>query len=429
MHTILNPSNPNHEWFEELCALAAIGELGAAEFHDLQEHLAGCPHCRQLYSDFCRISADDIGLVAIQGRSEQNVEDGGAPLDEQELLGRVLSRARCEQTVDAPKVGSVTDAGEHSIRFRGASMWQWLLRPTLAYGVLALLLLVGAGAYRFTDMQQHKKLAELESRLAFWKNRAETGATEESSAAQLLEQSRVQQEALQKSLEEAKVQYADLVAQQKTLQSAVAAANARAEQLGNDLNVAKTTQKNDEGLAGELHVKLERATERLQEQQQLVADLRRKLDSAEEAASVPPAPPVEDAEAKGLFGARDLHIVDVYDVEGNGKTRRTFGRVYYVEKKFLVFYAFDLKDKRHNRSAAGFQAWGYREANSSKPANLGLFYVDDVSLDRWVLKVNNPRVLEHIDAVFVTLEPPDGSPSPQGRRLLYANLSGPPNHP
>ena len=429
MHTILNPSNPNHEWFEELCALAAIGELGAAEFRDLQEHLAACPHCRQLYADFCRISADDIGLVAIQGRSEQNVEDGGAPLDDQELLGRVLSRARREQAVEAPKGGSVTDAGGHSIHLRGASMWQWLLRPALGYGVLALLLLAGAGAYRFRDVQQNKKLADLESRLAFWKNRAETGATEESSAAKILEQSQVQQEALQKSLEEAKTQYLDLVAQQKTLQAALAAANARAEQLGNDLNVAKATQRNEVGLAGELQVKLERATERVQDQQQLVADLRRKLDRAEEAASVPPAPPVEDAEAKGLFGARDLHIVDVYDVEGNGKTRRTFGRVYYVEKKLLVFYAFDLKDKRHNRTAAGFQAWGYREASSSKPANLGLFYVDDASLDRWVLKVNNPRVLEHIDAVFVTLEPPDGSPSPQGRRLLYANLSGPPNHP
>jgi hypothetical protein len=428
MHTILNPSNPNHEWFEELCALAAIGELGAAEFRDLQEHLAGCMHCRQLYADFCRISADDIGLVAIQGRAEQNVEDDGAPLDEQELLGRVLSRTRREQAIEDQR-GSATHVGGHSINFRGVSMWQWLRRPALAYGVLALLLLAGAGAYRFMDVQQNKRLADLESRLAFWKNRAETRATEESSAAKLLEQSQVQQEALQKSLEEAKAQYDDLFAQQKTLQAAVAAANARAEQLGNDLNVTKATQRNEEGLTGELQVKLERATERVQEQQQLVTDLRRKLDRAEEAASVPPAPPVEDVEAKGLFGARDLHIVDVYDVEGNGKTRRTFGRVYYVEKKLLVFYAFDLKDKRHNRTAAGFQAWGYREASSSKPANLGLFYVDDASLDRWVLKVNNPRVLEHIDAVFVTLEPPDGSPSPQGRRLLYANLSGPPNHP
>ena len=430
MHTILNPSNPNHEWFEELCALAAIGEVGAAEFHDLQEHLPGCPHCRQLYADFCRISADDIGLVAIQGRAEQNVEDGGVPLDEQELLGRVLSRTRHEQGTTAPSSSPVVlTRAEHSIRSRGASMWKWLRRPALAYAVVALLLAVGAGASRFRDVQQNKRLAELESRLAFWKNRAEGRATGENSAAKLLEQSQAEREALQRSLEKARLQYADLTAQKRTLQTAVAVAKARADQLGNDLDAARTAQKNEEGLAAELQAKLERATESVQEQQQLVADLRRKVEKAEEAASVPPSPPVEDAEAKALLGARDLHIVDVYDVAGNGKTRRTFGRVYYVEKKFLVFYAFDLQDKRHNRTAVGFQAWGYREGSSSKPANLGLFYVDDASLDRWVLKVNNPRILAHVDVVFVTLEPPDGSRSPQGQRLLYANLSGPPNHP
>jgi hypothetical protein len=429
MHTILNPSNPNHEWFEELCALAAIGEVAAAEFHDLQEHLAGCTHCRHLFANFCRISADDIGLVAIQGRAEQSSEDSSGPLDEPELLGRVLSRARHEQAVETPRVSSPTHIVRQSVRSRGVAMWRSLRRPALAYGVLALSLAAGVGAYRFRDVLQNKRLADLESRLAFWKSRAETRAAEEGSAAKLLEESQARQEALQQSLEEAKAKYANLVAQQKTLQAAVAAANARVEQLGNDLNVAKATQQAQEEAAGDLQVKLERATAKLQDQQQLVADLRRKVERAEEAASVPHAPPVEDAEAKGLFGARDLHIVDVYDVEGNGKTRRTFGRVYYVEKKLLIFYAFDLKDKRHNRTAAGFQAWGYREASSSKPANLGLFYVDDASLDRWVLKVNDARVLEHIDAVFVTLEPADGSPYPQGRRLLYANLSGPPNHP
>jgi hypothetical protein len=45
----------------------------------------------------------------------------------------------------------------------------------------------------------------------------------------------------------------------------------------------------------------------------------RRVERTEEAASVPPAPPVEDAEAKELFGARDLHIVDVYDVVVTGK--------------------------------------------------------------------------------------------------------------
>jgi hypothetical protein len=107
----------------------------------------------------------------------------------------------------------------------------------------------------------------------------------------------------------------------------------------------------------------------------------------------------------------------------------TYGRVYYVEKKLLVFYAFDLEDKRRNRIAAGFQAWGYSQPNETKPPNLGLFHLDDASMNRWILSVKNTRILEHVDPIFVTLEPPDRSPSPRGRRLLYANIVGPPNHP
>jgi hypothetical protein len=149
----------------------------------------------------------------------------------------------------------------------------------------------------------------------------------------------------------------------------------------------------------------------------------------QQAANAPESQGFGDAEAKELFGARDLHIVDVYDVDIQGNTRRSYGRVYYVQKKLLIFYAFDLQDKKHNRSAAGFQAWGYRQPSDAQPESLGLFDVDDASTNRWVLKVNNPRVLERIDAVFVTLEPPNGSPSPRGRRLLYANLAGPANHP
>jgi hypothetical protein len=120
--------------------------------------------------------------------------------------------------------------------------------------------------------------------------------------------------------------------------------------------------------------------------------------------------------------------VDVYDVKGDGKTKRTYGRVYYVEKRLLVFYAFDLQN-RQNHKRAVFQAWGYREANVGKPLNLGLFAIDDSAVSRWVLKVNRADVLSHIDAVFVTVEPPGGSTVPRGKKVLYANLVGPPNHP
>ena len=117
------------------------------------------------------------------------------------------------------------------------------------------------------------------------------------------------------------------------------------------------------------------------------------------------------------------------NIDGSGKTKRTFGRVYYAEKKLLLFYAFDLQAKQNARRTAGFQTWGYRQGDEDKPHNLGLFLMDDPVVSRWVLKVNDTRVLDRIGAVFVTLEPPNGSPSPRGRRLLYANLGGPPNHP
>ena len=48
---------------------------------------------------------------------------------------------------------------------------------------------------------------------------------------------------------------------------------------------------------------------------------------------------------------------------------------------------------------------------------------------RWVLKADDPRSLEDIDAVFVTVEPNGGSPHPSGKQLLFAYLRVSPNHP
>lgn len=38
-----------------------------------------------------------------------------------------------------------------------------------------------------------------------------------------------------------------------------------------------------------------------------------------------------------LMGARSLHVVDVYDGDGTGKNKKSFGRVFYTEGKSLVF--------------------------------------------------------------------------------------------
>jgi hypothetical protein len=132
---------------------------------------------------------------------------------------------------------------------------------------------------------------------------------------------------------------------------------------------------------------------------------------------------VADLDIRELMGARSLHIVDVFDVDGKGKTQRPFGRVFYTEGKSLIFYAFDLK------GGATFQAWGQREARDESAQSLGIFYVDDQKQNRWVLKFEDPKVLAEINAVFVTVEPPGGSAKPNRQKMLYAYLNATPNHP
>src|SRR5436309_6730868 len=97
MHTASNPNHPGKEWYEELCALAAIGELSSSEFEELRKHLAECGDCRQVYADFRRVSAGDLGLVAALKQSDRTGDEAGALVDENAVLGRVLDRATRER--------------------------------------------------------------------------------------------------------------------------------------------------------------------------------------------------------------------------------------------------------------------------------------------------------------------------------------------
>src|SRR5713226_3228895 len=67
-----------HEDFEELAALAAIGQLSVEEHRELLEHLRGCPTCRRTSDQFNFIldelplpepSVSDRDLQRLQGAS------------------------------------------------------------------------------------------------------------------------------------------------------------------------------------------------------------------------------------------------------------------------------------------------------------------------------------------------------------------------
>ena len=135
-----------------------------------------------------------------------------------------------------------------------------------------------------------------------------------------------------------------------------------------------------------------------------------------------------DRDIRELMGARELYMADVHDVSGKG-TDQTYGRVFYTKGKSLIFYAFDLDAQPGLRDARSFQAWGRKGPDKEQARSLGIFYEDNASKKRWVLKADDPKTLADIDAVFVTVEPHGGSQHPSGKQLLFAYLRVSPNHP
>ncbi len=136
-----------------------------------------------------------------------------------------------------------------------------------------------------------------------------------------------------------------------------------------------------------------------------------------------------DRDIRDLMGARDLYVAEVMDVGRDGETKKPFGRVFYTKGTSLIFYAYDLDQQPSLREASTFQAWGRRGADAAQAMNLGIFYVDNTTHKRWVLKFDDPKSLDQIDAVFVTVEPKGGSRKPSGKQLLFAYLRVEPNHP
>jgi hypothetical protein len=136
-----------------------------------------------------------------------------------------------------------------------------------------------------------------------------------------------------------------------------------------------------------------------------------------------------DRDIRDLMGARDLYVAEVYDVERTGETKKPYGRVFYTKGKSLIFYAYDLDQQIGVKNASSFQAWGRRGPDWQQALNLGVFYVDNSSKRRWVLRFDDPKALAQIDAVFVTVEPNGGSRKPSKKPLLFTYLHIDANHP
>jgi hypothetical protein len=431
---------PQHETFEELAALAVVGELSPLELQRLLQHVDECVPCREAYEAFAEVSMNDLGVaVAVVESGEAGAVGDGDVSDARQQLLRLRNRIKAEPLVGFSSLKSATAESFKKVSARRHGYRR------LAYGLAATVLLsVAVGGtiafWRTAKMAsaERARSRELQSVVDSLKQ-VKTNDTTGSDTAVLrsLQESQKARDVLQKYLAASEAKNGQLLARERTAQEKLAGAIGAAEQLRAQLEAKDADRERLAKLQQESDAKLHEALVELYHARQAPVQILAKSEAHDDANVASKSQPgsengatfsPSEVEARNLFGARDLHIVDVYDVTGDGKTKRTYGRVYYVEKKLLVFYAFDLENRQLHKKGS-FQAWGYREANLGKPQSLGLFTIDDTPTNRWVLTVNRPDVLSHIDAVFVTVEPPGGNTAPRGKKVLYANLVGPPNHP
>ena len=421
-----------HEDFEQLCALAATGDLTAEEFVRLRQHLHECSMCRDAYSEFHGLIYDGLAKLAPPPRPSWFAGRFG-------LKARLLDRIRREG-IEVPRstpaefkrvlIPAAMTAGIFISAFAGYS-WRGMHIPAPpppeagskpSDGELAALTRrVGdleqqlAAARSFAapppdpqptaDVARKRELTDEISALRHdYQTALQAKQRLEDSAAALS----LQIERLSTELRAAHAESAGL--KEKVRETEVLLA--RAQQDLEPLRIARGT---DTRIIAQQQARLEELAARVREQSETVQREQELLAAGKD--------------IRDLMSARNLRIVDVQDVGAPGTKRSIPGRIFYTQGKSLIFYAYDLQN-RGNLEKVSFQVWGKRDGRSQPARSLGILYVDDAAQKRWVMKFEDPDVLAQIDQVFVTAEPRGGSSRPTGKQLLSAAfLNDQANHP
>ncbi len=424
-----------HEQFEELCALAALEQATPEDLVSLREHLAQCEACRLAYADFSELIRCDLpaahqesggwwsrlrGLFENAGYKKRFLvyaQSQGLRFSEQASAGSPsLARIARFKYAAAVAVGAlVASLGLTAIRpgavpippARDASLERRISELDRDRNELQRKI-----------AEQEQAIAALRLRLVEQQNAGSRALLRAAGAEQQRSEYAKRLEELESSLEAELAKSSGLNARLAVEQQRLAEAQAearRAPELNAEVERLKGVNANDEVTAALQQRQVDDLSRELQAQRDLLGRERQLLAAGRD--------------IRDLMGARNLHIMDVLDADPRGRNRQTFGRVFYTEGKSLIFYAFDLDKAKAVPAKCSFQAWGVSEGNSESARSLGILYVDDAKQKRWILKVEDPKLLSQIESVFVTVEPFGGAKRPSGQKLLYAYVKNPANHP
>jgi Skp family chaperone for outer membrane proteins len=434
-----------HEKFMELCAAATAGELSTDERRELNAHLAECADCRRALRDYERVTANGIPALASEFAPNDESPDGSWSVEDAEKkLFETLDREH--EAVPAVEVsaGRQTKTGQRFTYRPSQIRWKEIWMPFAAAVLLVVALSVTL--YR-TGLRRGVESA----RVSLPTSKASDTSLEAQASDAAFERSQLMSKLAEdaKNIEDLKRQLSEQSKSVRTLQTVnsassqstashqesergtpdfgkardaeLAGAQAKLADLQKALDAATAERAEASSHAAVLQAKVNELTELMNDREQALDQKQTEVAKQQELLE-------HDRDIRELMGARELYMADVHDVTKAG-TNKTYGRVFYTKGKSLIFYAFDLDAHPGVQNASSFQAWGRRGPDRQQALSLGIFYQDNVSKKRWVLKADDPKTLQDIDAVFVTVEPNGGSHHPSGKQLLFAYLRVSPNHP
>lgn len=430
-----------HDEFLELCAVSTSGELTAEEQKKLQEHLPVCESCRQYLQQY--EATIDRAIPAIAA-SETPVDVDSDPAWSEDKAERdFFDRLRREEKKQHEQPALPNESYPTPHRFApiaNESTWRdvWIL---YAAGILLFsgmsFYAYRVGVHRGTESARlvapAKPIDDTQSTLEA--QLSDAGHERQIARAQIEERDRIITD-LRRQLALQIENVNGLKAEKDKLEDAVKTGDATRQDLAQQrtdlsqkLEVAVSNSQTLQQRLDSLAQQTAQDDTRAKALDAKMNDLTRLLRDRETALNEKDELLAHDRDVRELMGARDLYIAEVHDVARDGQTQKTYGRVFYTKGKSLIFYAFDLGGENELKRANAFQAWGRRGPDREQAVNLGIFYEDNTSKKRWVLKCDDPKTLAQIDAVFVTMEPHGGSHKPSGKSLLFAYLKLEPNHP
>lgn len=443
----------SHDEFLALCAVATSGSLSEEEQSRLRRHLAICPSCREAMREYKQVVETGVLLFAPEDfpaglRPDPSWSEKDAEAALLERLKRRAEKQEEQKKLEQPKTGNESYRNPNGDGWQrrssslyaqaGEAVWRhlWL---QYAAGILVIAAL-GLSLYRIgvrrggqiafsSAIPGQQRLEELARELADISHEREIARAD----------AERREEAITELNHQISLQAQNIVRLKNTetnLEIHLRAGSLEQERLiqertglARELELAEGNRENAEQKLHALTSQGSAESARTKDLESEVAELTRALRDRSQEAERQQELLAHDRDIRELIGARDLYVAEVYDVAGNGATKKPFGRVFYTKGKSLVFYAYDLDQQNGRKSASTFQAWGRRGPGRQEALSLGMFYQDNAAKKRWILRSNDPKTLAQIDAVFVTVEPDGGSQKPSGKQLLFAYLRIDPNHP